>query len=206
MVICAPTMAWSDVTRTPERLIDVRRGVPIETDVLVIGGGVAGFRAAIEAAKYGRVLVVTKDSLRESNSDYAQGGVAAVLSDDDSLEAHRDDTLRVGDDLCDAPSVNLVVADGPERIKELIAWGGEFDRAEGRLDLTLEGGHSRRRVVHARGDATGAEVQQTLVRKVKASPAVATWEYAFAVDLLVDDEGCLGAAVLKDRRELHLVF
>jgi L-aspartate oxidase len=193
-------------TTVPERLLDVRRGTPVETDVLVIGGGVAGFRAAIEAAQYGRVLVVTKDSLRESNSDYAQGGVAAVLSDDDSLDAHRDDTLRVGEGLCDAPAVNLVVADGPDRIRELVEWGGEFDRQDGRLDLTLEGGHSKRRVVHARGDATGAEVQKTLVRRVKAATNVTAWEYAFAVDLLVDGGGCVGAAVLKDRRELALVY
>jgi L-aspartate oxidase len=198
-------MNFGDESAGPERQIDVRRGTTHEVDVLVIGGGVAGFRAAIEAAKTARVLVVTKDSLRESNSDYAQGGVAAVLSDDDSLEAHRDDTLRVGDGLCDVPAVNLVVAEGPERIRELVEWGGEFDRSDGRLDLTLEGGHSKRRVVHARGDATGAEVQKTLVRRVKESPNITAWEYAFAVDLLVDEDGCRGAAVYKDRRELVLV-
>jgi L-aspartate oxidase len=184
---------------------DLRRGVPFVVDVLVIGGGVAGFRAAIEAGKTRDVLVVTKDSLRESNSDYAQGGVAAVLSDDDSLESHRDDTLTVGDGLSDADAVNLVVSDGPERIRELVEWGGEFDRTEGRLDLTIEGGHSKRRVVHARGDATGAEVQKTLVRKVRECRRITTWEFSFAVDLLIDERGCVGAAVLKDRRELHLV-
>ena len=198
-------MNYGEYSAIPERQIDVRRGTPYDVDVLVIGGGVAGFRAAIEASKTCRVLVVTKDSLRESNSDYAQGGVAAVLSDDDSLEAHRDDTLRVGEGLCDTPAVNLVVAEGPERIRELVDWGGEFDRSDGRLDLTLEGGHSKRRVVHAGGDATGAEVQKTLVRRVKSSPNITAWEYAFAVDLLVDDRGCFGAAVLKDRRELMLV-
>jgi L-aspartate oxidase len=174
-------------------------------DTLVIGGGVAGYRAAIEAARHGTVLVVTKDTLRESNSDYAQGGVAAVLSDDDSLAAHRDDTLSVGKGLCERAAVELVVAEGPDRIHELMDWGGAFDTREGHLDLGLEGGHSHRRVVHARGDATGMEVMKTLVRRVREDERTAVWEFAFAVDLLVDGGRCVGALVMRDRREAHLV-
>ncbi len=173
---------------------------------MVIGGGVAGYRAAIEAARSGTVLVVTKDSFRESNSDYAQGGVAAVLGDDDSLAAHRDDTLAVGQGLCERSAVELVVAEGPELIRELIDWGGQFDSAGGRLDLTLEGGHSRRRVVHARGDATGQEVQTTLLRTVRANPRISIWEYSFAVDVVIDGGECLGAVVLREKRDAYAVF
>jgi L-aspartate oxidase len=201
-------MPWNDRPSAPELLLDPKALSPREFQVetLVIGGGVAGYRAALEAAKNGRVLVVTKDTLRESNSDYAQGGVAAVLSDDDSLAAHRDDTLAVGKGLCERSAVELVVAEGPDRIRELMDWGGAFDSREGQLELGLEGGHSHRRVVHAHGDATGMEVMKTLVRRVRENERITIWEFSFAIDLLVADGSCCGAFVLKDRREPHLVF
>jgi L-aspartate oxidase len=201
-------MSWNEGPATPELLLDPKQLSPREARVetLIIGGGVAGYRAALEAAKAGRVLVVTKDTLRESNSDYAQGGVAAVLSDDDSLAAHRDDTLSVGKGLCERAAVELVVSEGPDRIRELMDWGGAFDSREGQLELGLEGGHSHRRVVHARGDATGREVMQTLVRRVREDERIAVWEFSFAIDLLTVDRRCVGAMVLKDRRDLHLVL
>ncbi len=172
-----------------------------ETDVLVIGGGVAGFSAAIAAAQGARVLCVTKDSALSSNTWAAQGGVAAVLSDEDSVESHRDDTLSAGVGLCDEVAVELVVREGPERVRDLISWGGSFDREEeGELHLTLEGGHSRKRVLHAQGDQTGVEVQKTLLRKVKSFANIELREHVFAVDLVVEAGHCVGALLWHQGR------
>ncbi len=173
-----------------------------ETDVLIIGGGVAGFSAAIAAAEAGGrdVLCVTKDTALVSNTQAAQGGVAAVLSDEDSTESHRDDTLKVGCGLCDKEAVETVVREGSACIQRLISWGGSFDEQGGQLHLTLEGGHSNKRVLHARGDQTGMEVQATLVRKIRSFDSVELWEHGFAIDLIVDEDRCLGALIYRDGR------
>src|SRR5215467_12083886 len=110
-------------------------------DFLVIGAGVAGLRAAIELAEAGTVLVMAKDSLRESSSEYAQGGIAAALSDDDEVELHEKDTLRAGDGLCDPAAVRVLVEHGPQAIEQLIAWGAEFDREGSKLSFAREGAH-----------------------------------------------------------------
>src|SRR6266545_1947628 len=127
-------------------------------DFLVVGAGVAGLRAAIELAEAGEVLVVAKDSLRESSSEYAQGGIAVALSDDDEVELHEQDTLVAGDGLCDRAAVRILVEEGPAAIQHLIEWGAEFDRIGGNLAFTREGAHSRNRVLHAHGDSTGREI------------------------------------------------
>ncbi len=131
-------------------------------DFLVIGAGVAGLRAAIELASAGRVLVVAKDSLTESSSEYAQGGIAAALSDDDEVGLHEQDTIAAGDGLCDAGAVRTLVEEAPRAIEELIGWGAEFDREGARLLFAREGAHSRSRVLHAHGDSTGHEIVRTL--------------------------------------------
>src|SRR5579884_2001467 len=120
-------------------------------DFLVIGAGVAGLRAAIELAQAGTVLVVAKDTLQESSSEYAQGGIAAALSDDDDIELHEQDTIVAGDGLCDVAAVRVLVGDAPAAIQELIEWGAEFDRAGSKLLFAREGAHSRSRVLHAHG-------------------------------------------------------
>jgi L-aspartate oxidase len=168
----------------------------VSVDCLVIGGGVAGYRAAIDAARGGSVLVVTKDAVRESNTAYAQGGVAVVLGDDDSIQAHRDDTLAVGAGLCGEAAVEVVVSEGPDRIRELVEWGGKFDREGDHLHLTREGGHSHHRVVHAGGDATGREFVRTLLRAVQSAPRIEVLEYAFAMDLVIEDGRCGGAWIV----------
>src|SRR5512135_2786895 len=139
-------------------------------DFLVIGAGVAGLRAAIELAEAGRVLVVAKESLRESSSEYAQGGIAVALSDDDEVSLHEQDTLYAGDGLCNRSAVRTLVEEGPAAIQELIEWGAEFDRDEGGLSFTREAAHSRSRVLHAHGDSTGREIARTLLRKASALP------------------------------------
>src|SRR5918993_1740311 len=122
-------------------MVDINRVHTIDCDYLVIGAGVAGLRAAIELAQAGSVLVVAKDSLRESSSEYAQGGIAAALSDDDEIELHEQDTLRAGDGLCDPQAVRVLVEEAPAAIEELIDWGVEFDRTGSKLLFGREGAH-----------------------------------------------------------------
>ena len=169
------------------------------TDVLVVGSGVAGYSAALAAAAAGaRVLVVAKGDLDSSNTGWAQGGVAAVMNGQSaSLEAHVRDTLEVGQGLCDPAVVRDVVEAGPARVRHLVELGARFDGDPGSPALALEGGHSEPRVVHARGDATGAEIRDTLRRAASASPSIDLWPKSFLVDLLTDESGrCRGALLL----------
>ncbi|MCA9319406.1 MAG: L-aspartate oxidase [Planctomycetes bacterium] len=194
----------SSMLPTLRSLVDLRDETTelVRTDVLILGGGVAGFSAAIAAAPGARVLCVTKDTALSSNTHRAQGGVAAVLSDEDSTESHRDDTVTVGVGLCRSEAVELVVKEGPSRIRDLIEWGGNFDREGDSLHLTLEGGHSHKRVLHAQGDQTGIEVQTTLLRKVRSLPGTELWEHGFAIDLLSDGYRCVGAVVARGDRKV----
>ncbi len=177
------------------------------TDALVIGGGVAGLRAALEAATYGDVLLVTKADLRESNTFYAQGGIASVTGPEDSFESHIDDTLRVACGLGNRAAIETVVRDAPARIQELVDWGANFDREiDGALSIGREGGHSYARIIHALGDATGRELANSLVRKVRAHAAVEVLEHAFVLDLITVGGGCVGALVWQKDRGLFMVL
>jgi L-aspartate oxidase len=176
------------------------------TDVLVIGGGVAGLRAAMGIDDPLRVLVVTKDEVRESNSTYAQGGIAGVLDPEDRFDDHIADTLAAGKGLCDEEVVELVIREAPERIAELIAWGTEFDRVDGRVALGREGGHSHARIVHALGDATGREVMRAVIHRARARPNLRIWQNSFTVDLLTHEGRCRGAIVWDRRRGPSLVW
>ncbi len=173
----------------------------VETDYLVLGSGIAGLSFAIDAATHGKVTIVTKKSASDTNTNWAQGGVAAVLASDDSFEQHVADTLTVGDGLCDRAVVEGVVAEGPAAVEKLLALGTHLDRApDGHLDLTREGGHSRRRVVHHE-DISGREIQRALVAAVHANPNITILEDHIAVDLLSmakygGDAACFGAYVL----------
>ncbi|MEW6410098.1 MAG: L-aspartate oxidase [Nitrospirota bacterium] len=173
------------------------------TDFLVIGSGVAGLRAAIELAKAGNVLVITKDKATESSTEYAQGGVAVALSDEDEVGIHYEDTIKAGDGLCDERAVRILVEEGPARILELISWGAEFDKEGSRLAFTREAAHSKRRILHAHGDATGRELERVLLKKVRSFPNISKYEYAYTIDLIVRDGICRGALLLKEAgREL----
>ena len=169
----------------------------IQTDFLIIGGGVAGLRAAVELARNGNVLVVTKDAPSESSSEYAQGGVAVVLSDEDEISIHFDDTLKAGDGLCLRKAVGTLVEEGPTRIRELILWGAEFDKEGSRLAFTQEAAHSKRRILHAQGDSTGREIMRTLVDKVRTSGSVSKIDFAFTRDLVIENGRCIGAVVCQ---------
>lgn len=176
----------------------------IDCDYLVVGAGVAGLRAAIELAEAGSVLVVAKDSLRESSSEYAQGGIAAALSDDDEVELHEQDTMVAGAGLCDREAVRILVQEGPAAIQKLIEWGVEFDREGSKLLFALEGAHSRNRVLHSHGDSTGREIARTLYRKAASLPNIEFRSFASITDLLLHD-GAVTGAVACDREQRRQV-
>ncbi len=176
------------------RLLAPEPGWTIAADVVVVGSGVAGLTAALHAADAvgadGRVLVVTKVLVGDGSTRWAQGGVAAALSPEDSPEDHLRDTLEAGAGLCDEDAVRVLCTEGPARLRELIALGAAFDRdAAGELSLTREGGHHRDRIVHAGGDATGAEVSRALVAAVKAHRQIELIEHALVLDLLRSADG-----------------
>jgi L-aspartate oxidase len=168
----------------------------LEPPFLVIGAGVAGLRAAIELSQAGPVLVVAKDSLRESSSEYAQGGIAVALSDEDNVALHEQDTIYAGDGLCDRAAVQVLVEEGPPAVEQLIGWGAEFDRDGARLAFTREGAHSRNRILHAQGDSTGREIARTLYRKAASLQNVRLASYSSISDLLPSGDG-VGGAVLN---------
>jgi L-aspartate oxidase len=175
-------------------------------DVLIIGSGLAGLRAASAVDPRLSALIVTKDSLRQSNSTYAQGGIASVTDPEDRFEDHVSDTLIAGADLCDERIVDLVVKEAPQRINELISWGTHFDQVAGHLALGREGGHSHERIIHANGDATGAEVMRAMTEHVRGLPNIDVLEDTFTLDLLTVDGACRGALVWREDRGLTLVW
>lgn len=176
------------------------------TDVLIVGGGLAGLRAANAVDARLSTLVVTKDALLQSNSNYAQGGIAGVLDPEDRFEEHVADTLTAGGELCDPAVVEMVVREAPRRINELIEWGTRFDEEEGNLMLGREGGHSRHRIVHALGDATGKEVMRAVTERTRRLPNVQIWENTFTLDLLTHEGTCRGALVSNKEHGKTLVW
>ena len=176
------------------------------TDVLVIGGGLAGLRVALGMPSPRRVLVVTKDEVRESNSAYAQGGIAGVLDPEDTFRDHIADTLAAGKGLCDPAMVELVVQEAPARIAELIEWGTHFDQVDGHVALGREGGHSHARIAHALGDATGREVMRAVILQATRRPNVRLWQNSFTLDLVTHEGRCRGALVWDKRRGFALVW
>jgi L-aspartate oxidase len=173
-------------------------------DFLVIGSGVAGLRAAIELAPHGSVLIATKDVPTESSTEYAQGGIAVAMSDEDEVGIHLDDTLKAGDGLCNESAVTVLVEEGPWRIIELISWGAEFDREGTKLAFTKEAAHSKNRVLHAQGDSTGKELERVLIKKVRTYKSVKKYPFAFTIALIVHDGECFGAIMVKDGEIIRL--
>jgi L-aspartate oxidase len=181
----------------------------LETDFIVVGSGIAGLRAAIELARRGaRVTVLTKDRTSESNTEYAQGGIAVALAEDDEVALHEEDTLQAGAGLCDERAVHVMVEDGPRYIRELIEWGTEFDREGGRLVYTQEAAHSRRRILHAHGDSTGREIVRALIARASVERKISFVAHAATEGLLLNEEGrCCGVRYLdplvRAPRELY---
>jgi len=161
-------------------------------DYIIVGSGLAGLYAAYRASTYGRVALLTKSNIRESNSYFAQGGIAAVTGEDDAPVYHFQDTITAGRGLCDYPPVRILVNEGPERIQELINEGMHFDTENGTLALGLEGGHHQKRILHAGGDATGRLVTDFVINKVEQCPTIEVFDNHAAIDLLQDEHGCYG--------------
>jgi len=178
----------------------------ITTDFLIIGGGVAGLRAAVELARNGDVLVVTKDAPSESSTEYAQGGVAVALSDEDEISIHFDDTIKAGDGLCIRKAVGTLVEEGPMRIRELIGWGAEFDQEGSRLAFTQEAAHSKRRILHAQGDSTGHEILRVLIDKVRSTKRATKIDFAFTADLIIEQGTCTGAVIIQAKQSKMLII
>lgn len=157
----------------------------IRSDFLVIGSGIAGLTFALKAAAAGTVVIITKKERAESNTNYAQGGIAAVVSPEDSIELHIKDTLECGVGLCHREAVEVLVREGPERLQELMAIGVEFTREHGRLHLGKEGGHSRSRIVHA-GDLTGREIERALLQRIAEHPNITVYDNHISIDLITE--------------------
>src|SRR5438270_7609884 len=179
--------------------------VPSETDFIVVGGGIAGLRAAIGLAEGGRVLVVTKQEVTESNTQYAQGGIAVALSDDDEVELHLQDTIDAGDGLVNVEAARVLVKEGPARIQELIAWGTEFDRSGSRLTFNREGAHSRSRILHAHGDSTGREIGRALVARAQTAPHSSFCEFEFTSGLHLESGRVCGVELVSNGGVQHVV-
>src|SRR5713101_862129 len=175
-------------------------------DFIIIGGGIAGLRAAIALAPRGRVLVLTKADPGESNTGYAQGGIAAALGPDDTPDLHAADTIRAGDGLCDESAVGVLGEQGPVYVRELFEWGTRFDRdADGRPALGREAAHSVRRVLHA-GDATGREIGRVLWERVRALPSVETIDHALVTDVVVAGGRAAGVGYFDPEGTRHDVL
>ena len=173
-------------------------------DCLIIGAGIAGLRAAIEAANNCNVIIVAKHKLQDSNTFKAQGGIASVLNESDTFESHINDTTKTGCGLCDEKTVDLVIHQGPELIEQLLSWGTDFDMVDSHIATTIEGGHSHPRIAHAHGDKTGSIIVENLIKKIKQSPNIKVIENFFAIDLLTNDSneclGIIGHNVAKGRQ------
>lgn len=183
----------------------------IFTDTLVIGAGVAGLRAAIAASAHGDCIVLSKGDLRNTNTAWAQGGIAAVTDRHDTTESHIRDTITAGGGLCDETAVRTVVENGPSRMQEVLSWGMNVDRdAAGVISLGREGGHSANRIIHTHGDATGAELQTCLTDKARSIPAIRIFEKCFALDLITphEDPGSpvMGAITHHPKHGLQMIW
>ena len=177
------------------------------TNILVIGGGAAGIRAAIEASRHGSVVLACKGKLSDSNTWYAQGGIASVLRETDSFDSHIMDTLVAGGDINDRAVVEMVVRKGPELVKELLSWGAEFDMAGETIATTLEGGHSHPRIAHGHGDSTGRVIAEALIKKIRSIPNIKIIEDFFAIDLLASSNNeCIGVIGSNTKTGMQIIW
>jgi L-aspartate oxidase len=175
-------------------------------DFIVVGAGIAGLRAAIGLADAGTVLVVTKQQLAESNTQYAQGGIAVAMGGEEDVSLHRQDTIAAGDGIVSSAAAEVLVREGPARVEELLAWGTGFDREGGDLARTLEGAHSRSRILHANGDATGREIGRALLHHARTYKTIQLAEWLTTSELVVRDGRVCGVTVVDENGISHVVM
>src|SRR6266705_1217569 len=175
-----------DLRRSPPSALQMKSEAVHHVDYAVVGCGVAGLRGAIELCAAGSVLVLAKSDLSDSATNWAQGGIAAALSDDDEVSLHEQDTLQAGDGLCRPQVVKTLVEEGPAYIQQLIEWGTQFDRAGTKLAFTREAAHSRSRILHAQGDSTGREISRALLARAHAIPHLHLRAHAFTTELITE--------------------
>ena len=177
---------------------DLFRIKKIYTNFLIVGSGIAGLYTSLKLYNKGEVTLLTKSKLKESSTEYAQGGIAVALGDKDSPHLHMEDTLKAGANFCDPKAVEVLVTEGPECVEELIELGTKFDKIEGKYKTTLEAAHQRPRILHARGDATGAEIEGSLSEKVIKENKIKIKENIFVLDILTEHNTCYGLLVLDN--------
>jgi L-aspartate oxidase len=186
-------------------ILDSMKRLPDHVDFIVVGAGVAGLRAAIALAEAGKVLVLAKQEITESASQYAQGGIAVALSDEDEISLHLQDTINAGDGIVNPDAARVLVEEGPLRIQELIDWGTEFDRNGTKLTFTREAAHSRSRILHAHGDSTGREIVRALHAKAASLRNIVFSEFEFTAELHVAAARVRGVELTSAAGELHLI-
>jgi L-aspartate oxidase len=184
---------------------DYMKKPPAQVDYIVVGAGVAGLRAAIALAEAGKVLLLAKQELAESATQYAQGGIAVALSDEDEISLHLQDTISAGDGIVNVDAAHVLVEEGPDRIQELIDWGTQFDRKGTRLTFTREAAHSRDRILHAHGDSTGREIGRALYAKAATLKNISLSEFEFTSSLHVDGGRVCGVKLISRTGELQTV-
>lgn len=178
----------------------------MHTDFLIIGGGIAGLFTALKASAFGEVVVLTKKTIKDSNTGLAQGGIAAAVHEEDSPFLHLEDTLEAGAGICDIEAVDVLVREGPERVRELIAAGASFDMKDGSISLTREGAHSKARILHS-ADTTGETIRAALVKNCEADQRIRIFEYQFLIDLLGSEEKeCQGALVYDKQNGRQILY
>jgi L-aspartate oxidase len=176
----------------------MKTATPIHVDFAIVGSGIAGLRAGVEAAQHGSVLILAKSELSETATEWAQGGIAAALSDEDEISLHEHDTIVAGDGLCNPEAVKVLVEEGPACIQQLIEWGTQFDRSGTKLAFTREGAHSRSRVLHAHGDSTGREISRALMARANTLPEITFRSHALTTELLLDKDRVTGLRFLDE--------
>jgi L-aspartate oxidase len=178
----------------------------VYTDFLVVGSGIAGLYTSLKICDKGEVILLTKSNLKEGSTEYAQGGIAVALGNEDSPRLHMEDTLKAGANFCDPKAVEVLVTEGPKCVEELIKWGTKFDKIEGKYNATLEAAHQIPRILHAQGDATGAEVERSLSKKVIKENKIRIKENTFVLDILTDHNNCYGLLTMDNRTKEIIAY
>jgi len=185
---------------------DLSKIKKVYSDFLIVGSGIAGLYTSLKICDKGEVIILTKSKLKEGSTEHAQGGIAVALGNDDSPRLHMEDTLKAGANFCDPKAVEVLVTEGPKCVEELIEWGTKFDKIEGKYKPTLEAAHQIPRILHAQGDATGAEIERSLSKKVIKENKIIIKENSFVLDILTDHNNCYGLLTIDNKTKEIIAY